>query len=220
MLEGSCPGRAPLPHPRMHPSLRPGHRNSQTVKGVNFMGAADEWVVSGSDCGHIFVWDKRSGRLCRMVKVGGEGRRGAAHGCACPLGTAPHTAAGCPACFGQGVSGGGHSWCIPSSLPQRAAEAAASQELPQPGGRAAAAAAAAGRPPCGQLPGAAPAPHPHPRHLGWVGALCRAALHGRGCCFEPGKPGPRELCAGTRCAWSPLCTTPCPAPLPHPPLLT
>ena len=46
-----------------------GHRNSQTVKGVNFMGWSDEWVVSGSDCGHVFIWDKKTGRLGAMVKV-------------------------------------------------------------------------------------------------------------------------------------------------------
>lgn len=40
-----------------------GHRNNKTVKGVSFMGAADEWVVSGSDCGHIYIWDKASGKL-------------------------------------------------------------------------------------------------------------------------------------------------------------
>ncbi len=27
------------------------------------MGAADEWVVSGSDCGYIYIWDKASGKL-------------------------------------------------------------------------------------------------------------------------------------------------------------
>ncbi|GAB4820386.1 hypothetical protein N2152v2_007432 [Parachlorella kessleri] len=45
-----------------------GHRNSQTVKGVNFMGWHDEWVVSGSDCGHVFIWDKKTGKLGAMVK--------------------------------------------------------------------------------------------------------------------------------------------------------
>jgi len=40
-----------------------GHRNRRTVKGVNFMGASDEYVVSGSDCGRVFVWEKESGRL-------------------------------------------------------------------------------------------------------------------------------------------------------------
>ena len=27
------------------------------VKGVNFFGLRSEYVVSGSDCGHVFLWD-------------------------------------------------------------------------------------------------------------------------------------------------------------------
>ncbi|EGI68614.1 PREDICTED: DDB1- and CUL4-associated factor 8-like [Acromyrmex echinatior] len=37
-----------------------GHRNSATVKGVNFFGPKSEYVVSGSDCGNIFIWDKNT----------------------------------------------------------------------------------------------------------------------------------------------------------------
>ncbi|KAL8625325.1 hypothetical protein ACOMHN_044468 [Nucella lapillus] len=37
-----------------------GHRNNATVKGVNFFGPRSEFVVSGSDCGHIFLWDKET----------------------------------------------------------------------------------------------------------------------------------------------------------------
>ncbi|KAM4014274.1 DDB1- and CUL4-associated factor 8 isoform 2-T3 [Anomaloglossus baeobatrachus] len=42
-----------------------GHRNNATVKGVNFYGPKSEFVVSGSDCGHIFLWDKSS---CQIVQ--------------------------------------------------------------------------------------------------------------------------------------------------------
>jgi len=35
-----------------------GHLNSATIKGVNFYGDRSQFVVSGSDCGHIFIWDK------------------------------------------------------------------------------------------------------------------------------------------------------------------
>jgi hypothetical protein len=42
-----------------------GHRNRQTVKGVNFYGASDEFVVSGSDCGNVFVWRACDGELLR-----------------------------------------------------------------------------------------------------------------------------------------------------------
>lgn len=37
-----------------------GHRNNATVKGVNFFGPKSEYVISGSDCGNIFIWDKNT----------------------------------------------------------------------------------------------------------------------------------------------------------------
>lgn len=36
-----------------------------TVKGVNFYGPKSEFVVSGSDCGHVFLWEKAS---CQIVQ--------------------------------------------------------------------------------------------------------------------------------------------------------
>lgn len=45
-----------------------GHLNSETVKGVSFMGVADEFIVSGSDCGHVFIWSKQDGKLQKLVK--------------------------------------------------------------------------------------------------------------------------------------------------------
>ncbi|GJP52817.1 hypothetical protein CLOM_g11907 [Closterium sp. NIES-68] len=44
-----------------------GHRNEKTVKGVAFFGLRCEYVVSGSDCGHVFVWRKVGGRLVAMM---------------------------------------------------------------------------------------------------------------------------------------------------------
>ncbi|KAF8051703.1 hypothetical protein N665_1682s0008 [Sinapis alba] len=49
------------------PQVYTGHRNAQTVKGVNFLGPNDEYVMSGSDCGHIFIWKKRGGKLVRAM---------------------------------------------------------------------------------------------------------------------------------------------------------
>eukprot|EP00899_Mesostigma_viride_P008401 jgi/Mesvir1/17562/Mv08805-RA.1 len=40
-----------------------GHRNADTIKGVSFYGPRSEYVVSGSDCGRVFVWDKKSARV-------------------------------------------------------------------------------------------------------------------------------------------------------------
>ena len=74
-----------------------GHRNADTVKGVNFIGPRSEYVVrygfdcscfiliestspdlcllififssrSGSDCGHVFIWDKKTTQLVNLMK--------------------------------------------------------------------------------------------------------------------------------------------------------
>ncbi|KZV35132.1 hypothetical protein F511_06838 [Dorcoceras hygrometricum] len=44
-----------------------GHRNSQTVKGVSFFGPNDDYVMSGSDCGHVFFWKKKGGQLVCLM---------------------------------------------------------------------------------------------------------------------------------------------------------
>ncbi|XP_071273571.1 DDB1- and CUL4-associated factor 8 isoform X3 [Agelaius tricolor] len=57
-----------------------GHRNNATVKGVNFYGPKSEFVVSGSDCGHIFLWEKSS---CQIVQFM-EGDKGGVVNCLDP----------------------------------------------------------------------------------------------------------------------------------------
>uniref|UniRef100_A0A0E0GKY7 Uncharacterized protein n=1 Tax=Oryza nivara TaxID=4536 RepID=A0A0E0GKY7_ORYNI len=49
------------------PQAYTGHRNFRTVKGVSFFGPNDEYVLSGSDCGNVFVWRKKGGELLRMM---------------------------------------------------------------------------------------------------------------------------------------------------------
>ncbi|KFM65830.1 DDB1- and CUL4-associated factor 8, partial [Stegodyphus mimosarum] len=49
-----------------------GHRNSQTIKGVSYFGAKSEFIVSGSDCGFIFFWEKESEHIVRYM-YGDEG---------------------------------------------------------------------------------------------------------------------------------------------------
>lgn len=49
------------------PQVYLGHRNSKTVKGVSFFGPNDEYVLSGSDCGHIFIWKKKGSKLVRLM---------------------------------------------------------------------------------------------------------------------------------------------------------
>lgn len=49
-----------------------GHRNSETFKGVSFFGPHSEFVVSGSDCGNIFIWDKKTESIVQWM-MGDEG---------------------------------------------------------------------------------------------------------------------------------------------------
>lgn len=43
-----------------------GHRNSRTmVKGACFWG--DDFIMSGSDCGHIFVWQRHTGKVVKTL---------------------------------------------------------------------------------------------------------------------------------------------------------
>lgn len=51
------------------PQVYKGHRNCETVKGVNFFGPRCEYVVSGSDCGRIFIWKKKGGELIRVMEA-------------------------------------------------------------------------------------------------------------------------------------------------------
>lgn len=44
-----------------------GHRNNHTVKGVNFYGPKSEFIVSGSDCGHVFLWDKETEQIVQYL---------------------------------------------------------------------------------------------------------------------------------------------------------
>lgn len=54
---------------RFVPQDYKGHMNRETVKGVNFFGPNCEYVVSGSDCGRIFIWKKKGGELIRVMEA-------------------------------------------------------------------------------------------------------------------------------------------------------
>ncbi|GMJ06932.1 hypothetical protein like AT4G35140 [Hibiscus trionum] len=51
------------------PQVYKGHRNCETVKGVSFFGPKSDYVVSGSDCGRIFIWKKKGGELIRVMEA-------------------------------------------------------------------------------------------------------------------------------------------------------
>mmetsp|Transcript_23473 Transcript_23473/g.39826 ORF Transcript_23473/g.39826 Transcript_23473/m.39826 type:complete len:686 (+) Transcript_23473:198-2255(+) len=50
-----------------------GHRNCQTVKQITYMGSHSEWVVSGSDCGHVFIWNASNGKLVKLLQADDTG---------------------------------------------------------------------------------------------------------------------------------------------------
>ncbi|KAJ4357324.1 uncharacterized protein N0V89_001899 [Didymosphaeria variabile] len=56
------------PHTRVYT----GHCNVRTVKDVNFFGQNDEYVVSGSDCGHLFIWDRKTAQIINILEGDGE----------------------------------------------------------------------------------------------------------------------------------------------------
>lgn len=68
---GMGPSPSSCPHEVLQkledPQVYSGHRNSQTIKGVSFFGPSDEYVMSGSDCGHIFIWKKKGANLVRVM---------------------------------------------------------------------------------------------------------------------------------------------------------
>ncbi|XP_038215064.1 DDB1- and CUL4-associated factor 8-like [Zerene cesonia] len=45
-----------------------GHRNSATFKGVSFFGPRSEYIVSGSDCAHIYIWEKHSEAIVQWAE--------------------------------------------------------------------------------------------------------------------------------------------------------
>lgn len=45
-----------------------GHRNARTmIKEATFWG--NNYVMCGSDCGHIFTWDRRTGKLVMLMQA-------------------------------------------------------------------------------------------------------------------------------------------------------
>lgn len=55
-----------------HTRVYRGHCNIKTVKDVNFYGLNDEYVVSGSDSGHLFIWDRKSAELVNILEGDSE----------------------------------------------------------------------------------------------------------------------------------------------------
>lgn len=64
-LENNIIKKQPSPKVKM---VYTGHRNARTIiKECNFWG--DNHVISGSDCGHIFFWDKHTGKIVNVLEA-------------------------------------------------------------------------------------------------------------------------------------------------------
>jgi nuclear receptor interaction protein len=55
-----------------HTRVYRGHCNVKTVKDVNFFGLDDEYIVSGSDDGNLFIWDRKTTKLVNILEGDGE----------------------------------------------------------------------------------------------------------------------------------------------------
>ncbi|KAK5109082.1 hypothetical protein LTR62_007538 [Meristemomyces frigidus] len=64
-VESSIPSS---PHTRFYA----GHQNTRTVKDVNYFGPEDQYVVSGSDDGNFFLWDRKTTELVYIGEGDGE----------------------------------------------------------------------------------------------------------------------------------------------------
>ncbi|KAL1509191.1 hypothetical protein ABEB36_003965 [Hypothenemus hampei] len=50
-----------------------GHRNVATIKAVNFFGPKSEFIISGSDCAHIFFWEKKTEAITQFLLADDNG---------------------------------------------------------------------------------------------------------------------------------------------------
>lgn len=44
-----------------------------TVKGVNFFGPRSEFIMSGSDCGNVYFWDKHTESIVQWMNADENG---------------------------------------------------------------------------------------------------------------------------------------------------
>ena len=55
-----------------HTRVYKGSLNERTVKDCGFSGLNDEYVVSGSDCGRVFIWDRKTTKLVNILEGDGD----------------------------------------------------------------------------------------------------------------------------------------------------
>eukprot|EP01080_Neovahlkampfia_damariscottae_P006189 gene6189-10196_t len=84
-----------------------GHYSRETIKGVGFFGPNSEYIISGSDSGTIFLWDKKSTKLVRIL----EGHENNVNTVACH----PH----CPVLASSGIDSFVSMWSPNGSYPNQ-----------------------------------------------------------------------------------------------------
>lgn len=50
-----------------------GHRNGATIKGVSYFGPKSEFIVSGSDCGYVYFWEKNTEAIVQWMLADDNG---------------------------------------------------------------------------------------------------------------------------------------------------
>ncbi|XP_060176236.1 uncharacterized protein LOC132606660 isoform X3 [Lycium barbarum] len=51
------------------PQIYIGHKFREELKGVTFFGTRCEYIAGWSDCGRIYIWNKKSGELVRVMEA-------------------------------------------------------------------------------------------------------------------------------------------------------
>ncbi|KAI8888723.1 WD40 repeat-like protein [Backusella circina FSU 941] len=55
-----------------HRAKYTGHSNIETAKDVEFYGPNDEYILSGSDGGYLFIWDKKTKQVVQILHADDE----------------------------------------------------------------------------------------------------------------------------------------------------
>lgn len=50
-----------------------GHKNGATIKGVSYFGPKSEFIVSGSDCGYVYFWEKNTEAIVQWMLADDNG---------------------------------------------------------------------------------------------------------------------------------------------------
>uniref|UniRef100_A0AC35GUW8 WD and tetratricopeptide repeats protein 1 n=1 Tax=Panagrolaimus sp. PS1159 TaxID=55785 RepID=A0AC35GUW8_9BILA len=76
-------GETILKHPDKKSLTKPVNIRTD-IKQARFLGGNDEFIVAGSDCGHMFIWDSGNGNIVKLLKADNK-----ILNCAAPHPTAP-----------------------------------------------------------------------------------------------------------------------------------